>query len=639
MGSLLATTFSVHANGLGDISVKSHLGERLRVEIQLRGNENSPRGRDCFHLSNALAEHSDLPRLSHASLNVLTNPPRLAITSRDSLFEPAIELAVFYGCGVYLSRSYTVLLSPREAIQPISLPQAVTGANEIHRATSEPKGPAPVVRRTRQLLSGETPAEMAQRLYPRSENYRKRFLRELIALNPDKVSDATIDRPLPEGGVLKIPPPIVSVKKSVPAPAPETLATVAGKLEPAPPPAKAPTEKTDRLVLSAPPEEPLGTLPQVTPDQAQIEMDQRLRDIIGQSRTLNAEIASLQREFPNPPAELQTRLLEMETRLARMELAAVRIKLSAAQAQPSAVTPQTAISSTAAAEVAAAAPSAAPNSSPVTTPATPPAVPEPAAEKSAPAKIESSGFWWELGVLLALATALAVYLARNSTRRGGGPLSTLLPMKWSLPPIESDGDIPARPVISSTAEQPIAAAPVDELDRPVIPHEFERSMPGEIEIVEVAHVLAIFGRTQSAIDVLSEFITQNPDKVLNPSLYLLKLYKQTDKRDDFKSLAVNLHTKFNVLEISWDDPIEEIAPVESSSRDYRDMARELEKIPHIYSRISEQWGSQECLDYLHNLLHDNRSGQRSGLPLAATKEVLNLLAVLQRELSANSDRT
>lgn len=652
LGTLLATAFSVHANGLGDITVNSHLGERLRVEIQLRGNESSPRGPECFHLSNALAENSALPRLSHASMTVLANPSRLVITSRDSVFEPAIELAVFYGCGIYLSRSYTILLSPRESPQPISAPLAPPAADASARNLPETKPRPPFARRTRQPMPGETPEEMAQRLYPRSENYRRRFLRELIALNPDQVSDATIDQPLPNGSALKVPRPFVAVKKPVPpppAPAPVPTAApataAADKREAAPsepgaapaePPPAAATAKaaatpTDRLVLSAPPEAADGALPQVTPEQAQSEVDQRLRDVIGQSRALSTELAAMQRDFPNPPAEVQTRLLEMEARLARMELAAVRVKLSMAQAQPSAeATPP----------VPAAAP---PAGDPAPPPATPAAqtTPAPAAEQPAAAPLpaaaeeESNGFWWGLGILLAFAAALAAYLARNSARRGeNGPLGILMPVKSTPAPTDAAVDTPAKALVAGTAGKPAAASSTDDLDKPEPPPEFERSMPGEVEIVEVAHVLAIFGRTPAAIEVLTEFIAQNPDKALNPSLYLLKLYKQTDRREEFKSLAGKLHAEFNVLEITWDDPIEDMAPVEPSARDYREVAKELEKIPHVYSRISEQWGSRECLDYLHDLLHDNRSGQRHGLPLAATNEVLNLIAMLQRELPA-----
>lgn len=624
LAALLSATFAAHATGLGDISVRSHLGERLRVEVQLRGGDASPRGVECFHLSNALADNSGLPRLRHASMSVLQNPPRLVITSRDTIFEPAIELAVFYGCGVYLSRSYTVLLSPRE-IAAIAPPLA--DAADERRLAPPPATPAPrpaAERRVRALLAGETPEEMAQRLYPRSEAYRKRFLRELLALNPGRLAADELGQPLADGETLKIPPRFVPpAKKPAPAPAPAAPAAPPPAAAPATPPAETtPPPAADRLVLSPPDEASVPV--QATPEQARLEMDQRLRDVIGQARALSNELSAMQTEFPNPPPEIRTRLLEMETRLARMELAAVRIKLSAAATDPATAQP-------------------AAQAAPAEPPAPPPAAvaqPAPATDKpAAPAVVaeeDGHGFWWGLGILLAFAAALAAYLARNSLRRGeGNPLDVLMPGRDAAVPA-TQGEAPA----SATTESPKRTAstvPQDDLDRPGPPPEFERAMPGEIEIVEVAHVLAIFGRAPAAIDVLTEFIGQNPDKALNPSLYLLKLYKQTDRREEFHALATRLHADYNVLEISWDDPIEEMAPIEPSARDYREIARELEKIPHVYSRISEQWGSRQCLDYLNELLRDNRAGQRQGLPLAATNEVLNLIAILQRDIPAESE--
>lgn len=619
LAALLATTFAAHASGLGDIGVKSHLGERLRVEIQLRGGDASPRGAECFHLSNALADNSGLPRLRHASLSVLQNPPRLAIASRDAIFEPAIELAIFYGCGVYLSRSYTVLLSPRETAAIAPPLAAPVGERQSASPTVEPR-PRPVAeRRVRVLQAGETPEEMAQRLYPRSEAYRNRFLRELLALNPGRLAADELDQPQPEGATLKIPPRFVPpVKKpaSAEAPAAAVPATPPATSAPASPPAETTAPPVaDRLVLTPPDEAPAPA--QATPEQARLEMDQRLRDVIGQARALSNELSAMQAEFPNPPPEIRTRLLEMETRLARMELVAVRIKLSTAATDPAAP--------------------AAPEPAP---PAEPPAPPLPAvAQPAQPAPVAAAeedghGFWWGLGILLALAAALAAYLARNTLRRGdGNPLDILMPGRGTAVPA-AENAVPA--TAAETPKKTASTISQDDLDRPGPPPEFERAMPGEIEIVEVAHVLAIFGRTPAAIDVLTEFIGQNPDKALNPSLYLLKLYKQTDRPEEFAALAARLHTNFNVLKVSWEDPIEEIAPIEPSARDYREIARELEKIPHVYSRISEQWGSRQCLDYLNELLRDNREGQRQGLPLAATNEVLNLIAILQREIPAET---
>lgn len=657
LGALLAAAGTAQASGLGDIAVRSHLGERLRVEILLVG-DSSGKGPECFHLSDALAG-SDLPHVRNAGIAVLQNPPRIVVTSRDTVYEPAIQLALFYGCGVYLSRTYTVLLSPRsEREQEIVPPTAPAARDERKPADVKPRE-TQAVSRVRVLLPGESPAEMARRLYPRSPSYQKRFVRELIALNPDRVAADTVEQPLVDGAALKIPPRFVAARPAQPgsragAPASDTAPAVpaaparAAGLPPAPAAKTAPPAAADRLVLSAP-DDATGTPP---PELLQVEMEQRLRDIIGQTRSLNVELASLQAQFPNPPAEIQTRLLEMETRLARMELAAVRIKLSMAQ-----TTVPTAPAGDAAPPVVPAPPAAAsPTATAETAPAVQPAEPaKPAAEPVRrapaapvqPATSEDSGnSLWGIGLLAGFAAALAAYLVRNSRRRSRRETEDM-PEPTARTIAASGEEASARPATPAPATAPAtpaagtATAPTDfavDLDfdtgKPEVPPEFERPMPGDVEIVEVAHVLAIFGRTQSAIDVLSEFIGQHPDKALNPGLYLLKIYKQTNRPDDFAALAARLHAEFNVRKVGWDEPIEDMAPVDPAVQDYRTIAHELEKIPHIYSRISDQWGSRECLDYLQQLLHENREGHRGGFSLLETSEILALIALLQKELAA-----
>jgi hypothetical protein len=51
-------------------------------------------------------------------------------------------------------------------------------------------------------------------------------------------------------------------------------------------------------------------------------------------------------------------------------------------------------------------------------------------------------------------------------------------------------------------------------------------------------------------------------------------------------------------------------------------------MPHICEQIVSRWGRDGCLDYLHQLLRDNRGGQRSGFTLPIVQEILLLIEIL-----------
>ncbi|MGB4854740.1 MAG: hypothetical protein WBP37_04240, partial [Candidatus Dechloromonas phosphoritropha] len=50
---------------------------------------------------------------------------------------------------------------------------------------------------------------------------------------------------------------------------------------------------------------------------------------------------------------------------------------------------------------------------------------------------------------------------------------------------------------------------------------------------------------------------------------------------------------------------------------------------HVITRLTATWGTQNCLDYLYRLVHDNREGQRSGFPLEVVEEIVLLMLILE----------
>ena len=78
--------------------------------------------------------------------------------------------------------------------------------------------------------------------------------------------------------------------------------------------------------------------------------------------------------------------------------------------------------------------------------------------------------------------------------------------------------------------------------------------PMEIEhAIELADIFLTYGRTQDALDVLNNFMQDNPKESLRPSLIMLDIYKKADMRQEFEHLADQLAKSFKVKRVQWDD--------------------------------------------------------------------------------------
>ena len=109
----LSLPFSADAAGLGELRVLSALGERFRAEIPVV-NATTSISQGCFHLATTAPEAiSEAPWLdNNAHVAFEANPPRLLISTRRPVFDPVVQLAIYTGCGSYLTRHFVALLSP-----------------------------------------------------------------------------------------------------------------------------------------------------------------------------------------------------------------------------------------------------------------------------------------------------------------------------------------------------------------------------------------------------------------------------------------------------------------------------------------------------------------------------------------------
>lgn len=167
-------------------------------------------------------------------------------------------------------------------------------------------------------------------------------------------------------------------------------------------------------------------------------------------------------------------------------------------------------------------------------------------------------------------------------------------------------------LVSITATAP-AALSFDQSARPAN----EEAPPSPEHVLELAEIMMSFGRAEGAAQTLSEFLRDYPKESIIPWLKLLDLYHSSGRRGEYDDLAPKLNRAFNAKVPDWEHFS---GPTTSES---------VEQFGHIMARINASWPNQDCLDYLTELLRDNRAGARVGFPLGVIDDILLLKAMLE----------
>jgi hypothetical protein len=137
------------------------------------------------------------------------------------------------------------------------------------------------------------------------------------------------------------------------------------------------------------------------------------------------------------------------------------------------------------------------------------------------------------------------------------------------------------------------------------------------QAIELAEIMLSMGLGRGAAQTLAEQIRNEPKQALRQWLKLLEIYRQNGQQDEFERSAEEMRQHFNVQPEDW----------QTRPEAYRSIA----DYPHIAARLSELWGRPSCLNYLGNLLDDNRGGARAGFPQTVAEELLLLTAMLRAE--------
>ncbi len=580
LGSMLVSGGAA-AVGFGDIVLLSRIGEPLRAEVPIIAGSGEAIDAACFSLANI--RNSDLPVISSARFRVSRNGPdaRLSISGTQPIAEPVFVIGLRAHCGIDLQRDYVLMPSaPMMLAETDSVAPASTGA----------PAPSPT-RKSRNFREwaarpGDTLESIAESQSGGSLAEQQRLLSALKRANPDLVEYEV----LAEGRTVRIPNlSRRSAESPAPAPARAVSQRVAAEDAPPPPakkPRKTPSPATvaastpDRIVLGAAPEE-IRPEPKASPARASAgEVEERMLKLETTLNQLNQEVEKL-----NSALALTTEALAIQQKL---------MTAQSLQNPPGS-----------AATVQAAAPA----------PATP--------------LQSSSGNWLELLLSALIGGGIAAGLAHIFSRRPARPTVGELaaavasqPRANAARPIDLDTDsavtnrLGATPAPPPPAEVdiPLDAAPANEANTAAVDVNFNDGNSA----LELAEIMLSFGRIRGAAETLAMHIEENAPDNIQPWSMLLDLYRRGDMRGEFETLATQMRSKFNVRIPSWDDSTTPVSGLKS-----------LEDYGHIVWRITNCWGEQECMDYLYELVHDNRAGNRSGFPLEVVEEIALLMRTLE----------
>lgn len=131
--------------GFSNLTVQSGLGQQLRAQLELTGNDAAEIEQSCFK---AKVESADGILLAPVNVTLIQkgNARFLTLVTRKDLLEPAVKIMVDMGCEIQLHREFLILLDPPQftsVVPPalVSTPKSVVN-NKENAATGQQAVPA-----------------------------------------------------------------------------------------------------------------------------------------------------------------------------------------------------------------------------------------------------------------------------------------------------------------------------------------------------------------------------------------------------------------------------------------------------------------------------------------------------------------
>ena len=105
------------ALGLGNIHVKSHLGQPLRASIKIQG-ASELKGEACFRVINDSSAENPIVNANFKLSKIVGDSATLTITTHQIINEPIANLILMTECDVNIRRDYVLLLDPPLVEEP-----------------------------------------------------------------------------------------------------------------------------------------------------------------------------------------------------------------------------------------------------------------------------------------------------------------------------------------------------------------------------------------------------------------------------------------------------------------------------------------------------------------------------------------
>ena len=185
------------ALGLGNIDVKSHLGQPLRANIKIQG-AGELKGESCFRVLNDPNADNQLTHANFKLSKVDNDVAILTVTTNEVINEPIVNLSVMADCDANMQRDYVLLLDPLltaedtsyDEAAPIIESKAVESkkqSKKIEQVDQAPKYP-------QTIRVGEVPQEQAATKKAKKSKASKKTNKEIVltaGYNIDKPAETT----------------------------------------------------------------------------------------------------------------------------------------------------------------------------------------------------------------------------------------------------------------------------------------------------------------------------------------------------------------------------------------------------------------------------------------------------------------
>ena len=212
-GFAIAAAAPAFAIGLGDLEVRSSLGEILDASVAIAPGEGESLAPECFALARGAADGTRF--VTRARLTIEGDPAsrRLRIRTLAPVNEPAVTLRVNAACprgGGLVTRDFVVLLDPRaRRTGAIDEPQARGHAIVPSSTASAPAPDTAAMASERpaeafESRPGDTLKSVASAIFPRNRGARRVFIEALREENPG-LAPLKDDDPIPAGSPLRLP--------------------------------------------------------------------------------------------------------------------------------------------------------------------------------------------------------------------------------------------------------------------------------------------------------------------------------------------------------------------------------------------------------------------------------------------------